>query len=207
MRQARRLLAPAHAFVAVLVAAVVGLAGVLLPAVTAYACDCSAISPAQALRQSDAAFLGRLVEKTAVSTRGAGRMDLRFEVERVYKGAVHRDQVVATSGEPTSCGLDPAVDSSWVIFAVEAIEDRDDRPVNRLTTTLCSGNLPGNAAPTLLGDGREPLAGASDRAERAYATDRAVTRGFAVVGIAALSLASLALLGLIALWRPGRSPR
>lgn len=170
----------------------------------AYACDCSPISSARALRQADAVFLGRLVEKDTVRLDGTPRQDLRFEVSTVYKGAVHREQVVATSADSTGCGLDPTVDSTWVIFAVEAIEDRDDRAVNRLSTTQCSGNLPGSLAPTVLGDGREPVAGASDRAERAYATDRAVSRGFAGAGIAAASLASLALLGLVVLWRPRR---
>ena len=93
-----------------------------------------------------------------------------------------------------------------MIFAIEGIEGEGDRAVNRLITTLCSGNLPtGIAPPVLLRNPRAPLDGASDREERSTNTDRILTHGLAVAGIGALCVAALAVIGLGVIWRPGRS--
>jgi hypothetical protein len=92
-----------------------------------------------------------------------------------------------------------------VIFAIEGIEGEGDRAVNRLVTTLCSGNLPTGIAPAVLGRPTPPLNGASDSEERSTNTDRIVTRGLAYAGIGALCVGALAVIGLGVLWRPGRS--
>jgi hypothetical protein len=133
------------------------------------------------------------------------RIDIRFTVDRVYKGTVYREQVVASSRDSGACGLDPEIGSTWVIFAIEGIEGDGDRAVSRLITTLCSGNLPTGIAPPALRNPRRPLDGASDREERSTNTDRILTRGLKVAGIGALVVATLAVLGIGVLWRPGRS--
>jgi hypothetical protein len=92
-----------------------------------------------------------------------------------------------------------------VIFAIQGIEGEGDLAVNRLITTLCSGNLPSEVPPPMLRSPRPPLAGASDREERSTNTDRVLTRGFTVAGIGVLFIGALAVIGLAVLWRPGRS--
>jgi hypothetical protein len=65
---------------AVLCVALVGMA----LAASASACSCAPQAPAESLRQSDAAIVGRLV---AVAPRGPLRADYRYAVGRVYRGA------------------------------------------------------------------------------------------------------------------------
>ena len=117
----------------------------------AFACSCAGISTNRALREADAVFRGTVISKDIVGRGDAARTDIRFAVDRVYKGAVYSEQVVASDHDADACGLDPDVGSTWVIFAVEGIEGEGDRAVNRLITTLCSGNLPTGIAPVVLG--------------------------------------------------------
>jgi hypothetical protein len=172
----------------------------------AFACSCVGISTARALREADAVFRGTVISKKEVGRADAARTDIRFNVEQVYKGAVYREQVVASSRDSDACGLDPEVGSTWVIFAVDGIEGEGDQAVSRLVTTLCSGNLPTGIAPAILGVPKPPLDGASDREEKSTNADRIVTRGLAVAGISALSVVALVVVGLGVIWRPGRSP-
>jgi hypothetical protein len=65
---------------ALLSAALVGMA----LAGSAEACSCAPQAPAEALRESDAAIVGRLVE---VTPRGKLNADYRYEVRHVYRGA------------------------------------------------------------------------------------------------------------------------
>ena len=178
-----------------------GLAAVPQPAA---ACSCLGITTATALRQADVVFAGTVRARDEVDRPKPGRVDLRFEVNRVYKGDAFRDQVVASTLDGSSCGLQPQLGSSWVIFATEGIEGQGDRAVYRLRTSLCSGNLPVATPPALLGPGRPPLAGASDREERATAVDAALTRGLKVAGGLVLAAVALAGLGLALVWRAGR---
>jgi hypothetical protein len=180
---------------------------VLAPPSKAYACDCPGISTSRALRQSVAVFRGTVLEKESVGRGDDARTDIRFEVDSVYKGIVFREQVVASPKGSEACGLDPEIGSTWVIFATEGMEGTGDEAVRRLITTLCSGNVPSGAAPSILGEGRRPLDGESDREEQSLNTDKALTRGFTIGGIALLSLIALAGVGLALLWRPGRSVR
>jgi hypothetical protein len=171
----------------------------------AFACSCAGISTNRALREADAVFRGTVINKEVVGRNARARTDIRFAVDRVYKGTVYREQVVASTRDSDACGLDPEVGSTWVIFAIQGIEGEGDRAVNRLITTLCSGNLPNGVPPPMLRSPRPPLAGASDREERSTNTDRVLTRGFTVAGIGVLFIGALAVIGLAVLWRPGRS--
>jgi hypothetical protein len=183
------------------------LAAVFAPPTKAYACDCPGISTARALRQSTAVFRGTVIDKKNVGRDADARTDIRFEVESVYKGVVFREQVVASPQDSAACGLDPKTGSTWVIFAFDGVEGRGDDAVSRLITTLCSGNVPSGAVPSMLGKGRRPLDGASDREEQSINTDQAVTRALEIGGIAVLGVCAVAAVALAALWRPGRSTR
>jgi hypothetical protein len=76
--------------------------------------------------------------------------------------------------------------------------------VQRLITTLCSGNVPSGTAPAILGEARPPIDGASDREERSINTDRALTRGLIIGGASLLFAGALAAIGLLVIWRPDR---
>jgi hypothetical protein len=190
------------AFVAAVLLGV--LAAMVAPPGKAYACDCAGISTERALRQSTAVFRGTVLDKRSVGRRAEARIDIRFAVDAVYKGQVHQEQVVASPKQATACGLDPKVGSTWVIFAVDGIEGSGNNAVQRLTTTLCSGNVPSGTAPTILGEARPPIDGASDREERSINTDRALTRGLIIGGAALLFVGALGAIGLVILWRPDR---
>jgi hypothetical protein len=178
----------------------------LVDTTEAFACSCAGISTNRALREADAVFRGTVSSKEQVGRSGDARIDIRFMVDQVYKGTVYREQVVASSLDSDACGLDPEIGTTWVIFAIEGIEGEGDRAVNRLITTLCSGNLPtGIPPPLLLRSPRPPLDGASDREERSTNTDRVLTHGLAIAGIGALVVGAIAVIGLGVIWRPGRS--
>jgi hypothetical protein len=190
---------------ALVAAVLLGTSVALLDTTAAYACSCAGISTARALREADAVFHGTVTSKDIVGRGEAARTDIRFAVDRVYKGAVYSEQVVASEQNSDDCGLDPEVGSTWVIFAVESIVGEGDQAVNRLITTLCSGNLPTGIAPIGLGIPKPPLGGASDREERSTNADRIMTRGLTYAGIGLLLVGGLAVISLGVLWRPGRS--
>jgi hypothetical protein len=173
----------------------------------AYACSCVGITTRRALAESDAAFRGTVLSKTDVGWRANGRTDIRFQVDGVYKGAVFREQVVASPRDSASCGLDPDVGSTWVIFAQIGVVGTGNDAVSRLTTGLCHGNIPSGTAPASLGPPRLPLYGASDEEERSINADKTLSRWLAISGIAVLFVGALAAIGLGVLWRPGRTQR
>jgi hypothetical protein len=190
----------------ILVASVLlGTCAALVDARPAFACSCAGISTNRALREADAVFRGSVISKEIVGRGDAARTDIRFAVDRVYKGTVYQEQVVASRHDADACGLDPELGSTWVIFAIEGIEGEGDRAVNRLITTLCSGNLPTGTTPGVLGIPRPPLGGASDREERSTNADRIISRGLAIVGIGGLCIVAVAVIGVGLLWRPGRA--
>jgi hypothetical protein len=191
--------------VALMASLLLGTCLALVDTTEAFACSCAGISTNRALREADAVFRGTVINKEVVGRSERARTDIRFAVDRVYKGTVYREQVVASSRDSDACGLDPEVGSTWVIFAIQGIQGEGDRAVNRLITTLCSGNLPTGIAPPVLGNPRPPLAGASDREERSSNVDQILTRGFAIAGIGALCAGALLVIGVAVLWRPGRS--
>ncbi len=178
--------------------------GVVVSPAPAYACSCRGTSTSRAVRDADAVFRGRVTAKESAGKRDEQRMDLRFEVDAVYKGTVYRDQVVASPKDSAGCGLNPESGTTWIIFAVEGVEGAGDDAVSRLVTTLCSGNLPTASAPAVLGEPRGPLDGASDRDEKSTQVDRRLTRGLAIGGIGLLFVGALSVMALAVLWRPGR---
>jgi hypothetical protein len=170
----------------------------------AVACDCTGISTRRALEQSDAVFLGSVIRVDELGNGDTRRADIRFRVSRVFKGTVYEEQVVASAPDRAACGLTPQPGSTWVIFAVDSVEGRGRDALYRLRTTVCSGNLPRDAAPSLLGRGADPRPGASDREERVTGIDAQLTRGLIIAGLVGLGLVALIGVGLIYLWRPGR---
>ena len=141
-------------------------------------------------------FVGTVLRVDEVGSRDGRRADIRFTVDRVFKGTVYAEQVVASATDAAACGLTPRPGSNWVIFAVDAVEGNGSDAVFRLRTTVCSGNLPTSSAPRALGAGTEPRAGASDREERATGTDTRLTRGLVIAGIGGLGLLALVGIGL-----------
>jgi hypothetical protein len=170
----------------------------------AHACSCLGITTKKAADQAEAVFLGTVTEVSESKVGGERAAVLRFDVSRVYKGTVYADQVIVTPADSAACGLTPEVGSSWVIFANGAVHGDGKAAKVRLTTTLCHGNLSTANPPTTLGRGIPPMAGASDRTERAETTDARLTRGLVIAGVGVLGLTALIGIGLAYLWRPNR---
>jgi hypothetical protein len=100
------------------------LIGVVLVALTmlvlangAFACSCAPQAPAEALEQSDAAVVARLVE---VRPRGRFHADYRYEVRRVYRGqaAIDRGQMltVRSGRRAATCALPRRLDHVYGLF-------------------------------------------------------------------------------------------
>lgn len=87
------------------IAAIVAL-GALVFTGSAQACSCAPQAPGEAMREADAAIVGRLV---AVLPRGPGRADFRYRVQRVFKRGpgIRRGRVVAvrSARSAAACGL------------------------------------------------------------------------------------------------------
>ncbi len=170
----------------------------------AYACECARRSTARALLDADAVFRGTVTDRDRVKDGKDVRVDLRFRVDAVYKGTAYADQVVASPADSAACGLNPEMGSTWVVFASETIEGSGNRAVNRLVSSLCSGNLRTDQPPAVLGLPQTPRPGSSDRDERASNVDTTLTRVLVVGGIGAGVLAAGVAVALGLLWRPGR---
>lgn len=89
----------------------------------AWGCSCAPQVPGEALRQADAAVVGRLV---AVQPRGRFHADYRYEVSRVYRGArsIERGQMltVRSARRASACALPRRFDHRYGLFLVR---DRD----------------------------------------------------------------------------------
>jgi hypothetical protein len=100
-------------------AALVVLGGLAFAA-SAPACSCAPMRPAEALRQSDAAIVGRLVK---VMPRGT-HADYRYEVQRVYRGgqAIERDQMlsVRSARRAATCALPRRLGHRYGLFLTRA---------------------------------------------------------------------------------------
>ena len=191
----------------VAVAAVLACAAALIDPTAAWACSCRPTTTQQSLEGADAVFKGTVTQRDRAGRGTDSRVELRFEVSRVFKGRVFSDQVVISPRDSAGCGIEAEVGSSWVIFATSSIEGTGERAVTRLSTTLCNGNLPGAAAvPVLLGRGQFPRPGASDTEEKSVRADLGVDRALKIAGFSALGVVVLGGVALLLLWRPGRTP-
>ena len=83
------------------------------------------MAPAEALRQADAAIVGRLVE---VVPRGGGQADFRYRVQSVYKGrhAIDLNKVISVRGtnHSAACGLPHGTDRRYGLLLREDDEGR-----------------------------------------------------------------------------------
>jgi hypothetical protein len=76
----------------------------LVDTTDAFACSCAGISTNRALREADAVFRGTVINKEVVGRNARARTDIRFAVDRVYKGTVYREQVVASTRDSDAPG-------------------------------------------------------------------------------------------------------
>ncbi len=93
------------------------LVAVLGFAASAQACSCAPTPPGKALRESDAAVVGRLIE---VVPRGQLQADYRYAVERVYRGATAIEAgemlSVRSAQGGAACGLPRRDDRRYGLF-------------------------------------------------------------------------------------------
>ena len=110
--------------------------GALVFTGSAQACSCAPSRPADALRRSDAAIVARLVK---VVPRGRRRLDFRYRVRRVYRGAaqIERGETISVRSArgAAACGLPRRQTRAIGLFLV-----RDER--GRWTAGLCSTVAP-----------------------------------------------------------------
>jgi len=89
-----------------LAAAIGATLGALVFIESAQACSCVPMAPGDAMRQADAAIVGRLVK---VVPRSRSQADYRYRVQRVYKRApgIRRGRTISvhSASESTACGL------------------------------------------------------------------------------------------------------
>lgn len=95
--------------------------GALVFSGSARACSCAPAEPGVALRESDAAVVGRLVK---VVPRGLVQADYRYEVTRVYRGArmIDRGQMlsVRSARRAAACALPRRLDRRYGLFLTYA---------------------------------------------------------------------------------------
>jgi hypothetical protein len=100
----------------------------------AYACSCRPPgTPAEELNQSDAVFLGRVVEVNAArgSITGSGdSTTVTFDVSKVWKGQITRTSILVTPGSSASCGFTFEQGKDYVVYG--------RMNEGSLTTNLCS---------------------------------------------------------------------
>lgn len=139
----------------------------------ASACTCGHEPDAAAYARADAVFTGVLVEVRTPADRGgysSGDPErFVFDVDLVYKGAVHARQSVVTARAPATCGLDISGSGPFVVYArtmmSASIEGTDTMNAldGELLSNLCSGTrlLAAQDLPSEFGPGFEPVAGSS----------------------------------------------
>lgn len=131
---------------------------------TAHACSCMALTPAEAFRQSDAVFVGVLVEvrRPTVMMSSMDESRFVFEVTDVYKGAVHRIQSIVTASDGASCGLELPTGATAVVYGIEEGYEMSPEP-GEYVAGLCGGTaaLSTVAIPASFGSPTAPLPGSS----------------------------------------------
>jgi hypothetical protein len=99
------------------VAAIVVVLGALVFAGGAQACSCARMGAREAMRQADAAIVGRLVK---VIPRGVLRADYRYRVRRVYKPGpgIRRGRTISvrSARDSAACGLPAKIGRRYGLF-------------------------------------------------------------------------------------------
>lgn len=182
-------------------AAMLACAALIVTPAPAWACSCAPVTTKQANENADAVFTGVVRSRVQVTRDDREVVELRFDVSTVFKGRVYAEQVVQTAIDSAGCGIEAQPGSTWIIFATESSAGTGDHQITRLTTTSCSGNLPGAVSPLELGRGQPPQPGASDTEEKTIRTDVRVDRVLTVVGLGALGVLAIGGVTLGLLWR------
>ncbi|WP_088287650.1 hypothetical protein [Kineosporia sp. A_224] len=198
---------------------VLALAGAAVLLVTgslpASACSCAVGPPAtQAeadalLAGADAVFVGSLVARGDTAPGAGGEISsgdpasLTFAVTRVFKGDVAAVQAVGTARSSSSCGLEVAEGTPYLLFA--------ERTGGALRTSLCSGSTPDLAYATWAGSPPEGAvaaggAPAASPTVAAGADPVASDRPWLLAATAAAAAVALAVTGGLAVARRRRRP-
>jgi hypothetical protein len=139
-------------------AAGLGLGLVPLAATPALACSCVAeLTEQEYADQADAVFVGRVDD-----VRSGGATVARMVVDEVFKGDVHTYTDVVTAGSSASCGIDPVVGQSLLVFAEYGGDTSVDAASDQLRASLCHGTRVVEATPIALTAGHAPMAGTSE---------------------------------------------
>ena len=131
----------------------------VLSANAASACSCLPTTPQQSLKNSREVFAGKVIDIVDQSDRNPetsdslGGFKVIFEVSKVWKGKLEKQQVVLTSDSSASCGYNFEKGKEYLVYA--------NGQGTQLQTGLCSGTtLLANAQRDLavLGRGKTPTA-------------------------------------------------
>lgn len=128
----------------------------------ARACSCASPSLEEAFAQSDAVFVGTLVEirRPEVMLSSMDESRFVFDVETVYAGQVYDEQSIVTASDGASCGLELQVGVRAVVFGTTDEYEISPDP-GEYGANLCNGTGPYSVVPASFGSGAPPLAGSS----------------------------------------------
>ena len=184
------------------------LAGIVLPGSAAQACRCAVFGPEAHLAAADAAFFGKIVDRTP--TRPEISIDLppylatsyTIDVDQVFKGQVYAKETVLAGGSSSSCGLTLPGSGSVLVYARKA--PNDQVPGAKYATSLCSGTAMRDSVPAALGEGNPPMSATTvfkgELATTSDDDDEAGALPIVAGGVAVALLAGLAAVGVV-MWR------
>lgn len=138
----------------------------VLNANAANACSCVPTTPQQSLKNSNAVFAGKVINIAHESSKNPevsaswGEFKIRFEVSKVWKGKIEKQQVVLTSDSSAACGYSFEKGKEYLVYA----SDQE----STIRTGLCSGTKPLANAQTdlaVLGRGNVPAPKVSNTAQ------------------------------------------
>ena len=171
-----------------IVAGLVAVATLAAATGTACACSCVGLTDEEALRNSAAAFVGTLreVRGPTVSMSSSDPSRFVFDVEAVYKGAVHEVQSIVSASDGGSCGLEVNVGERALVFAHGS--GQSSLLDGEYAAGLCEGTrmLGVAAVPPVLGAPIAMLPGSSVVGEDDSIPSVVVRNWYWVVGFAAL---------------------
>lgn len=139
----------------------------LLNTNTAHACSCLPTTPQQTYKNSKAVFAGQVINIVDLGNRNpqfsdsSGTLKIIFEVSKIWKGKLEKQQVILTSDSSASCGYSFEKGKEYLVYA--------SNQGNQLETGLCSGTKPlANARPDLaiLGRGKTPTPQTSNTSQQ-----------------------------------------